>query len=379
VQWQVSTNSGSTWSNIAGATTTTYSFTTTASQNGNEYRAVFTNSAGSATTNPAILTVTQATGNSPASISATAGTQQSALVNTNFAVLQATVTDASGHPVAGVTVTFTAPAGGAGGTFAGSGTTRETDITTANGVATSSAFTANLLAGGPYIVSASVSGLTGAANFSLTNLSPLGTSPNAVYVENVYALLLNRVADTGAQAWVSALKSGVSPASLVKGIEGSTEYLTDVVASIYRHYLHRGLDAGAPGWVGLLAGGTSIEQVTTYIVSSPEYFFDQGGSNSGFVRGLYQDILNRTPSAAEMQIWVNALNSSITRAQVAMDFLMSLEYRSDLVASYDVEFLGRAADPGGQAAWAQALAAGLTDQAAVAGIFGSPEGYAKWS
>jgi hypothetical protein len=57
VQWQVSTDGGSTWSNIAGATTTTYSFTTTASQNGYEYRAVFTNSAGSATTNAATLTV----------------------------------------------------------------------------------------------------------------------------------------------------------------------------------------------------------------------------------------------------------------------------------------------------------------------------------
>jgi hypothetical protein len=379
VQWQVSTNGGSTWGNIGGATTATYSFTTTASQNGNEYRAVFTNGAGSATTNPATLTVTQVTGNTPESVSATAGTPQSALVKTNFAALNATVTDASGHPVAGVTVTFTAPPGVACGTFAGSGTTSETDITNAGGVATSSAFTANLLAGGPYTVTASVSGLASAANFSLTNLSPLGTSPNAVYVENVYALLLNRVADPGAQAWVGALNRGAAPTSIVRGVASSTEYLTDVVASIYQHYLHRGLDAGAPGWVGLLAGGTSNEQVTIDIVSSPEYFADQGGSNSGFVRGLYLDILNRTPSAAEVQVWVNALNSGLTRGQVAMGFLTSLEYRSDLVASYDVEFLGRPADPGGQAAWAQALAVGMSDQAAVAGIFGSPEGFAKWS
>jgi uncharacterized repeat protein (TIGR01451 family) len=57
VQWEVSTNGGSTWANVAGATNTTLSFTTTASQNGNQYRAVFTNSCGSATTTAATLTV----------------------------------------------------------------------------------------------------------------------------------------------------------------------------------------------------------------------------------------------------------------------------------------------------------------------------------
>jgi len=57
VQWQVSTNNGSTWSNINGATSTTYSFSAQAADNGKQYRAVFTNTAGTATTNSATLTV----------------------------------------------------------------------------------------------------------------------------------------------------------------------------------------------------------------------------------------------------------------------------------------------------------------------------------
>jgi hypothetical protein len=57
VQWQQSTNGGSTWSNISGATATTYSFSAAASDNGHEYRAIFTNAAGSATTSAATLTV----------------------------------------------------------------------------------------------------------------------------------------------------------------------------------------------------------------------------------------------------------------------------------------------------------------------------------
>ncbi len=50
-QWQVSTNGGSTWANTSG------SFVAITSDTGNEYRAVFTNTAGSATTNAATLTV----------------------------------------------------------------------------------------------------------------------------------------------------------------------------------------------------------------------------------------------------------------------------------------------------------------------------------
>ncbi len=57
VQWQV--NAGSGWTDIPGATAATLSFTAQAADNGKLYRAVFTNLAGSATTNPATLTVNQ--------------------------------------------------------------------------------------------------------------------------------------------------------------------------------------------------------------------------------------------------------------------------------------------------------------------------------
>ncbi len=60
VQWQVSTNGGGTWSNDttdSGNTTTTLTILTKASQDKNQYRAVFTNVAGKATTTAAILEV----------------------------------------------------------------------------------------------------------------------------------------------------------------------------------------------------------------------------------------------------------------------------------------------------------------------------------
>ena len=57
VQWQVSTDSGASWTNIAGATATTYSFDATAGENLDEYQAVFSNSEGSTVSDPAILGV----------------------------------------------------------------------------------------------------------------------------------------------------------------------------------------------------------------------------------------------------------------------------------------------------------------------------------
>ena len=57
VVWQVSTNGGATYTNIPGATSTTYTTPVTPSLNGNLYRAKFTNGCGTGTTNAATITV----------------------------------------------------------------------------------------------------------------------------------------------------------------------------------------------------------------------------------------------------------------------------------------------------------------------------------
>ena len=101
-------------------------------------------------------------------ISATAGTPQSAVINSAFATaLKATVTE-SGNPQNGVSVTFTAPASGASGTFPGPSATAVAS-TNASGVATAPAFTANGTVGGPYNVIASIGTSLPTASFALTN------------------------------------------------------------------------------------------------------------------------------------------------------------------------------------------------------------------
>ncbi len=99
-------------------------------------------------------------------ITATSGTPQTATIGGTFTnPLVATVKDSNNNPISGVTVTFTAPATGASGTFAGG---LNTATTNASGVATSAAFTANSISGA-YTVTASVTGATSPASFSMTN------------------------------------------------------------------------------------------------------------------------------------------------------------------------------------------------------------------
>ncbi|MBL8210917.1 MAG: hypothetical protein JNK87_09405 [Bryobacterales bacterium] len=57
VQWQVSTNGGGSFTDIPGATSTTLAFATQASQNGNRFRAMFSNTGGTAPSSAALLTV----------------------------------------------------------------------------------------------------------------------------------------------------------------------------------------------------------------------------------------------------------------------------------------------------------------------------------
>ncbi|MGH9499525.1 MAG: beta strand repeat-containing protein [Terriglobales bacterium] len=123
---------------------------------------------------PATFSLTNLAG-SPATIVAESGTPQLGGINTAFAApLVAAVFDSYSNPASGVPVTFVAPTTSASGTFA-NGLTTETDTTDANGLATSTVFTANGTLGGPYTVTAAVSGVGSAADFTLTNTLPFKT------------------------------------------------------------------------------------------------------------------------------------------------------------------------------------------------------------
>ena len=116
VQWQQSTDGGATFNNIAGATSTTLAFTTLASQNGNLYRAVFTNTVGSATTTAATLTVS--TGSTAQTI--TFGPAPTVIVaGTGTVTASTTATPTANYPITYSTLSTDCSVGAATGIVTG--------------------------------------------------------------------------------------------------------------------------------------------------------------------------------------------------------------------------------------------------------------------
>ena len=164
------------------------------------------------------------TGVPPATITANAGTPQSAVISTPFATgLQALVTDLGGNPVAGAMVTFQAPGSGASGTFLGWGISA-TVTTNSSGLATAPTFKANNTTGN-YTVTASVAGVGTPAQFSLANTpgrpanpSPVAGTPQSTVVLTQFATALQAlVADAGMNPIPNVAVTFQAPASGASG------------------------------------------------------------------------------------------------------------------------------------------------------------------
>ncbi len=108
----------------------------------------------------------QVTSGAPSGIFVFSGSPQTTTVLQQFpSMLQAQVKDAGGYPAVGVSVTFSVPASGPSGAFAGSATVS----TNGSGVATAPALIANGQAGS-FTVTATTAGVSSPAVFVLTNL-----------------------------------------------------------------------------------------------------------------------------------------------------------------------------------------------------------------
>jgi|GEM_PF-2114998 len=134
------------------------------------------------------IKVLEITPGQPTSISIISGSPQSVQVSTQFQqVLKVKVQDAAGNSLSGMIVTFTAPSTAASGIFADTNANTTTAVTDANGVATSSLFTANNIAG-TYTVKATVPNLATSADFLLTNLAVVtctmntGSNPDTLFL-----------------------------------------------------------------------------------------------------------------------------------------------------------------------------------------------------
>jgi uncharacterized protein YkwD len=177
------------------------------------------------------------------------------------------------------------------------------------------------------------------------------------YLDSVYNLFVKRNATSTEDAkWADAVQSGKRYA-VTSALAVSDEWAGVRVNDLYRKVLGRDADAaGRAFWVKKIAAGMRLEDVAAAMYASPEYFDRKGGTNKGFIKGLYQDILHRSADLAGLDHWTSLLHwKLIDRQGAAASFYASIESRRDRVTTLYKEILGRGTDTAGRDYWAKQL------------------------
>ena len=116
-----------------------------------------------------------------------------------------------------------------------------------------------------------------------------------------------------------------APASIVASDPDAS--LKNFVERLYRDVLGRQFDvAGRDHWVSMLRHTNATGSSVANGFFNSQEFTNKNMSNEQFVKTLYRVFFDRTPSAAEVANWVNAMNNGATRSQIIAGFEGSQEW-----------------------------------------------------
>jgi hypothetical protein len=117
---------------------------------------------------------------------------------------------------------------------------------------------------------------------------------------------------------------------------------------------------------------SSPPSTVTYSSNSALDLLNPLSQNEAFVQALYNDLLGRTGALAELDGWVNVLNTQ-GQAVVANAILHSNEALGRIVDAFYLHFLGRQSDASGRANWISFLQQGGTEENLETMFLASPE------
>jgi hypothetical protein len=202
---------------------------------------------------------------------------------------------------------------------------------------------------------------------------PTPPDDNTLYLQNLYVKVLGRLPDlNGLTIWQAALADGVSRAQVAQAFISSPEHRMNEVDAYYQLFFGRAADqAGRDGWVQAFLNGASEKEVVLGFLTSAEYL-QKHPANGSFVMALYEDVLGRLGSAAEVQGWVNALQGGLSRAEAAALFINSRESRTLMARGYYNDFLERAGSAAEVQGWVNILQSSTPGQVQAA-FLASPE------
>ena len=170
------------------------------------------------------------------------------------------------------------------------------------------------------------------AEFRASAITPAG------YVALLYRAILGREPEpAGQHGWLAAVVERYN--ALLPGFVDSIEFRalrarTSTASLIERFYLViLGRAAGADevaAWAAILAATGDVTGLARGFLNSPEYL-SQPRTFGDYVRTLYRAFLDREPSAAEVDAWVDILLAQLAGVQQA--FVGSLEFQGEVAAA----------------------------------------------
>lgn len=184
----------------------------------------------------------------------------------------------------------------------------------------------------------------------------LGAKPDAAYTRGLFELFLSRPGSLTELDYWSWRISDTDRDEVATEFANSSEWAGAIVDEIYVGVLGRRPEPeGRSYWVQRLADGLRTQDLGALFYSSPEYV-QAAGSNSEYVRRLYEALLHRSPDDIGLGYWVNRLESGAAApGDIASGFYQSVESRNDRVASLYRAVLGREPDEEGRDFWAGRL------------------------
>jgi hypothetical protein len=200
---------------------------------------------------------------------------------------------------------------------------------------------------GTYTITASGGGLAAAMTRTVTvgtaNVRVNFAPQDDAFIAKLYRDDLGRApAAAETASWVNVLQSYNGPQNVVAGIGNSWEARTHEVNGWYSSFLGRSPVRGEEQtWVQLLVAGHAESEIIAGMVSSPEFAHHAAlahptlDANRAVVASLYQGLLGRTASAAEMDLWTSDAWAASGTFGVAGQILASPEaYAHTIVSTY---------------------------------------------
>jgi Domain of unknown function (DUF4214)/NHL repeat len=166
---------------------------------------------------------------------------------------------------------------------------------------------------------------------------------NRVFLQGLFPAVLGRDIDPGAlTAYLAAMSGGRTRSQVYCDLIASAEYAARQIEPVIRLYqaaFARMPDyAGLQNWSNALqAGALTLTGAADQFAGSTEFLLKYGSlDNTGFVQQLYRNVLGREADPAGLADWVNQLNGGATRGTILVGFSESPEFQTDMANQVEI-------------------------------------------